>query len=262
MMNADWKPSGGPDPDSMSVLMLAGYLPDTELYSTLINTFPGERAQAPWGLRGHFRISVEVFEDGESVGSLQSRMVDETGNIQVDLGEITARLGRPVRGLYIIRYEHAKDIPVSIYAFHVHKATGTYVSCNTTPFVGAKQVLTAHTEEMENALFWPGVVADDTCDSHIVLINPFSVVHGYQVHLIGPGGAKAVSPPIRLKPMTVGEFPLAGLFPDHVGDMQAGNGGHSICVASQYKLVTYFMVKNRRSGVMCMMDHLHTFCLT
>lgn len=248
-------------PDGMDVLFLAGMLPPTDAYSTLIHNFPGNLAHPPWGLAGRFQLKVTVYEDGKEVASGESGVCDEKGTLRLDIGAVAETCGHPVRGMYILEYRHSKDIPVDVYAFHVHKETGTYISCNVLPFIGEQLFPTAHTDQMENTVFWPGVISDPDNEPHIVLVNPYAVPMGFQVHLIGKEGTVAQTGNLKQKTKTAMEYSLWRLFPDFDERLRGEGNRYSLCVSSQYKLVSYFMVRNRARGCIAMMDHLHNFCL-
>jgi hypothetical protein len=243
-----------------TVLMQAGYLPDTSEYSTVIRHFPGINAHAPWGTHGTFHFEVDIYVDGEKVASDRTEECDENGSLEMDIGALAERCGRAVQGMYVVRYHHAKDIPVELYAFHIHKASGTYVSCNITPFIGDLLYPTAHSDQMENTLFWPGMITGTDNETHIIVVNPYDEKMGFQAHAIGAGGAFARTAMLHIRPRRATAFPIAELFAGHEEEMEAAKGRLSFCVASQYKLVAYVMFKSR-GRVMSMMDHLHTFCL-
>jgi hypothetical protein len=246
----------------MSVLMEAGFLPSTAEYSTAIRHFPGINVHPPWGTKGRFWFEVKIFEDGRLLASERTGVVDEAGTLYLDISAAAEKAaGRPVQGMFVVEYHHAQEIPIEVYAFHIHKATGTYLSCNITPFIGDKLYPTAHSDQMENTLFWPGIIADEDNAPHLLVVNPYDVTMGFQVHLVGPDGVRQRTGILHLRAKRAGEYPILGLFEGQEEALGAANGGYSLCVSSQYKLVSYYMVKSRRHGVMSMMDHLHTFCL-
>jgi hypothetical protein len=247
--------------EGMSIMLLAGFLPMTGEYSTFLRLYPGNNAHAPWGTHGTFYFSVKVYEDGKQISSGESTTCDEKGWLHMDLSEVAEKSGHPVRGMFIMDFHHAKDIPVEVYAFHVHKLTGTYIACNVTPFIGDELYPAVHSNQMENTLFWPGMIAGTDNEVHIVVLNPFDLKMGFQIHLIEEGGVRMRTGMMHLKPKQVGEFPLFSLFNNREDEIMALNGRLSICVSSQYKLVAYIMFKSRGQKVMSMVDHLHTFCL-
>lgn len=245
----------------MSILMQAGFLPSTEEYATVIRHYPGNNAHPPWGTSGRFRFNVTIFENGQAVSAGATAECDEKGFLSMDIGEVAERCGHAVRGMFIVEYHHAKDIPVELYAFHIHKRTGTYVACNITAFIGDRLYPTAHSDQMENTLFWPGLVADTDNDPYVVVLNPYDAKMGFQMHLIGADGSRASTGMLHLKPKLAGEYRLADSFEGLEKEIRGANGRLSVCVSSQYKLLAYVMFKSRVSNVMSMMDHLHTFCL-
>jgi len=247
--------------DGTTVLLLAGYLPPTDRYSTIIDHFPGNNVYGHWGQGGLFYCTVEVFENGISIGKGESAVVDEKGTVHVDVGAIAERTGRAVEGYYVVEYHHAEGIPIELYAFHVHKETGTYVSCNVVSYLGDTIYLRAHTDEMENTQFWPGLILDEVSESRLLIINPYNVAMGFQAHLIASDGTVARSALTRLKRRSVAQYPVAGLFPGMEEAMRRNNAGYSLCVSSQYKLIAYMRVESLQGNIMSMMDHLHRFCL-
>lgn len=253
-------PLGAPE-EGMSVLMQAGYLPSTEEYSTVIRHYPGNNAHPPWGTAGRFRFGITIFENGEPVSSGATAECDEKGFLYMDVGEVAERCGHAVKGMFIVEYHHAKDIPVELYAFHIHKPSGTYVACNISAFIGDRLYPSSHSDQMENTLFWPGMVADTDNEPYVVVVNPYDARMGFQVHLIGAKGSRTSTGMLHLKPKLAGEYRVAELFEGVEEEIRGSNGRLSICVSSQYKLVAYVMFKTRVSQVMSMMDHLHTFCL-
>lgn len=257
----DRQPSLIPDPARMSLMMQAGFLPPTDKYSTFIHLFPGNNAHKPWGETGHFYIEAVVYVNGKETGRVKSEVCDEKGNLRVELNQVTEVGGKPAKGMFIVHYHHDKDIPIEVYAFHVHKETGTYVSCNVTPYIGDKLFPDVHTTQMENTLFWPGVIADEDNDPVAVVVNPYDDSMGLQIHLISPVGAIVRSNMLRVRAKGCEEFPLCQLFEDQAADMRKHNGKYSYCVSSQYKLITYFLLRNRTHKVISLMDHLHNFCL-
>ncbi|MDB5104284.1 MAG: hypothetical protein JWP91_1973 [Fibrobacteres bacterium] len=257
----DGKPPMIPDPESMSMVMLGGYLPPTDQYSTFIHLFPGNNAHAPWGTSGHFHFEVTVYVGGKETGRIASPICDEKGNIRVELNPAAEGPGKAVKGMFVVHSHHAREIPVEVYAFHIHKATGTYVSCNITPFIGDQLYPAVHSDQMENTLFWPGIIADQDNDPYSILVNPYDVAMGYQIHLITPEGETVHGESLKLRPKQSIEHSICGMFERYEADIRKRNGRYSFCVSSQYKLVTYFMLKNKPHQVIAMMDHLHNFCL-
>ena len=245
----------------MNTVLLAGFLPSTRDYATMIRVYPGNNAHAPWGSHGHFNFGIKIYENGLLVASAQSPTCDEKGFLYMDIGEVAEQCGRPVKGMFVVEFHHAKEIPVELYAFHIHKPTGTYVACKVSPFIGDILYPTVHSDQLENTIFWPGLVAGTDNEAHIVVVNPFDVSMGFQVHLIGEGGVRERTKMQHLKPKFGEEYPLAGFFPDLEDVIRLTNGRLSLCISAQYKIVAYVMFKSRVSQVMSMMDHLHTFCL-
>ena len=247
--------------DSLDVLMLAGYLPPVQEYATIIRHFPGSYAHSPWGNEGLFLFSVDIFDNGLQVGHVQSEVCTEQGYLQAELGTAHDHWGLAENSIFIMQYRHAKEIPVDVYAFHIHRKTGTYISSNLTPFIGEKLFPTCHTDQMENTLFWPGVISNEENETVVTLINPYNLSLGVQVHLIASSGEVTLAPPINLKSHTTKTLNIADLFPQKIRSLREGQETFSLCLAGQYKLVACIMIKNRSENIISMMDHLHTYCL-
>jgi len=128
------------------------------------------------------------------------------------------------------------------------------------PFVGDVLYPTTHTQQLENTLFWPGLLPNKHMLMSVAVANPFPLVMGYQVHLFRADGTKEQSEVFRLKTCTMAIHSLEELFPE--GMAAVGPDGRSaVCVAAQYKLIAYMVVRDRATGIISTLDHMHTYCL-
>ena len=164
-------------------------------------------------------------------------------------------------GMMIIEYFHAKDIPVEVYTNHVHRETSSYFATNAIAFTGDQLYPDVHTTQLENTLFWPGVLCNEDVDTRVVVINPYKLTFSFQIHLILGDGNRKQTTVLKLAPYTSGIYSLEELFSDEIEDLFDFTGKNSICVASQYKQVSYAMIRDRRTGIVTTMDHLHNYCL-
>ncbi len=247
--------------EGMSVIMQAAFLPSTDQYSTVIRHFPGNNAHAPWGLHGSFFFEVKIFENGKLVGTGRSAVCDETGSLEMNVGEVAERCGHAVKGMFVVEYHHAKDIPIELYVFYIHKSSGTYLACNAGMFAGDMLYPRVHTEQMENTLFWPGMLTNTENEMRLLIINPYHVKMGFQIHVFGKGEVLDRSKMIHLMPKHAQDFPVFNPYNNSEHDITDVSEDISFCVSSQYKLVAYVMFKSRKSQIMTMLDHMHNFCL-
>lgn len=250
----------GYDPDRMVVIKLASLLPATDEYSTLINLFPGINAHPPWGTHGVFFLSITLFSHGNEVGKIHSGLVSEGGNIRVDFDDLTHLFGSPEYGLCIMDLHRASDIPVDLYLAHVHRRTGVYVAYPALAYVGSQLYPTVHTDQLENTLFWPGLLVAPNMQACVAVMNPYSVPMGFQIHLYLPDGRREQTELMRLRPYSAGVFPLEELF-FGLSRLIGSEGRSSVCVSAQYKVIAYIMMREAGTGIITMLDHLHNYCL-
>jgi hypothetical protein len=245
---------------AQSQLKLACLILPANQYATVLNLFPGNNAHPPWGAQGSFFFSATIYIQGHPTGRLHSPCVSESGNIRVNFDELTDLLPVSAQSLGIVELHHAHDIPVEVYLSHIHRHTGVYVAYPATAFVGDQLAPTVHTQQLENTLFWPGLMTTEYTESCVTVLNPFEVPMGFQVHLLRGDGQRNQSQPLRLKPFETVLLALEELFPGAVKP-GAAEENISLCVAAQYKLIAYMVMRDRATGVISTIDHLHTYCL-
>jgi hypothetical protein len=251
----------GYDPASMSVLNSAALLPSTAEYSTVLNLFPGNNAHAPWGTEGSFFVSITIYNDGKKIAKIHSPQCTEKGNIRLDFDELAGMLPCPTKGMMTIEYHHAKDIPVELYTTHIHRETGAYFATNAIAYMGDQLYPTVHTTQLENTLFWPGLVCNEETETQILVINPYKLTFGFQIHLFLGDGSREQSEVLRLQPFSSETYAVEDLFKGSISRLREFTGRNSICVASQYKQISYVMFNDRKTGIITTVDHLHNYCL-
>ena len=246
---------------SLDILEFAAPLLRHEDFSTTVSVFPGSYAWAPWGTKGEFFISFTVYDAGEKLGEIHTEFCTQDGHITVDFGQFLKH--RPSRGdgAILAKYHHASDIPVELYFANVHKKTGTYLSYPSLPFMGDKLYPEQHTQQLENTMFWPGLINDHTMTASVVVVNPYKVSFSYQISLFKPDGERVQTEPLKLKPFRSSEHKIEDLFPEVRGVSAANQGAYSICIAAQYKLVAFHKIVHNQSKAITALDHLHSFCL-
>jgi hypothetical protein len=249
------------DPSSQSQLKYACLFPKHEEYATLLNLFPGNNAHAPWGTEGAFSIAATVIVDGKPVGRLESKSINEKENIRLCFDDLSANFAKSSQGICLIDLYHAKEIPVEVYLSHVHRETGVYIAYPALSFVGDQLYPKTHTHQLENTLFWPGVLASEHVQPCIAILNPYEVPMSFQVHLVRGDGSKDQTKVLQLKPHTSKTYALEMLFPKENLSLYDPERRTSLCVAAQYKVVTYMVLRDRSSGIISTIDHLHAYCL-
>jgi hypothetical protein len=248
------------DTDAMSQLKLACLVLPVDQYATVLNLFPGNNAHPPWGTHGSFFFSAMLYVQGHPAGRLHSPCVSERGNIRVNFDELTELLPAPAQSLGVVELNHARNIPIEVYLSHIHRQTGVYVAYPAMAFVGDQLYPTVHTQQLENTLFWPGLMTTEHTESCVAVLNPYEVTMGFQVHLLRGDGQRNQSQLLRLKPFETAMLAVEELFP---GTTESGANEEktSVCVAAQYKLIAYMVLRDRATGIITTIDHLHTYCL-
>lgn len=235
-------------------------LPSKE-YTTSIVNFPGNNCIPEWGTRGNFIASFNAWVDGKELGSVHTPQINESGSLEFDLDDIISSANQTKPGLVLIQYWHAATIPVEIYASHVHRKTGAYVAYPGLMYIGDKIYVNVHSEQLENSLFWPGVMIDEKTTLSLAILNPYKSSFGYQISLFLPDGSRIQTGVDRLKPLSSKILAVEELFPNHIQQIIDARGTASICITAQYKLLAYGIVTNRASGIITTLDHLHLYTM-
>jgi hypothetical protein len=248
------------NPERISVLNTAAFLPPSKDYSTVINLFPGNNAHEPWGKEGTFFVSLNLYQKGKLVSKIHTPSCTEKGNIRLHLDEFMD-LNEEDNGVMIMEYHHAKDIPVEAYTNYIHRKTSSYFSTNAIAFIGDKLYPQVHDTQLENTLFWPGILCNESVETRMVVINPYTLTFSFQIHLFLEDGTRKQTSVLSLKAHTSGTYSLEELFPDDAIRLRDFDQKNSICIASQYKQISYAMIQDRETGIITTMDHLHNYCL-
>ena len=235
-------------------------LPSDEFSTTLCN-FPGSNCFKEWDVRGDFFVSCTIYHKGKRIGTAHTRHCDESGYIEVDFEELLQFSNDPVSGLLLIELCHSKRVPVDLYTSHVHRKTGTYVAYPSGAFIGDKIYTDTHAREMENTLFWPGVVYDTNSEMCLVVMNPYKMSFFYELSFFRPDGSKQKSKVLRVAPFCYKIHPLVEIFPEIKSLSSNELSQCSICVGAQYKLRALVIIRHQETGAYTTMDHLHTYCI-
>jgi hypothetical protein len=246
---------------TLSRLQFASLIPKIDDYVTLLNLFPGNNAHAPWGTTGWFFLEVTVYVDSKPVGKIRSKCINEKGNIRLNFDEMVHSLPPKSQGICVIDLHHAKEIPVEVYLSHVHRESEVYVAYPALSFAGDQIYPKSHTQQLENTLFWPGITASKYVQPCISVINPYSVGMNFQIHLLGGNGSKEQTKVLHLKPYSTKTYSLEMLFPHQKTNLFDADLKTSLCVAAQYKVIAYMVLRDRDTGIISTIDHLHVYCL-
>ena len=239
---------------SVSSLFLGSLLLPTDEYDTSVVIFPGSNASPTYQMEARFGASAEIFQRGLRVGAVHSEWCDEEGSVTIPLSVIGNLRGQSVQGLVRFRLDETATIPVDVYLASVHRQTGTYVSYPALPFIGDKVYPDHHVQFLENTNFWPAVVSDETTETFVVVMNGYDEPFSLQVHLFSPDGVRYQSKQIKVSAHTVREISIAEHF-SHLGTVH----GYSLCVASQFKHISYVGLKEKKTGIVTCIDHTHNY---
>lgn len=249
------------NPERTNIFKMGLYLPPYRECRTRVATFPSQNAYDFWGERGSFFTSSEVFVDGKSIAKIHTECVNEEGYVLVDLEEVSSLIDDDKPGMVIVEMNHDKKIPMETYATYQHRGTGSITSFPVAMFIGDIIYVEAHAEQLENTMFWPGIISDDQSESCIVVLNPFKVNYNYQLSLYTPDGIRHQSEVLRLKRNQFAIHNIEDIFPSQVKGMGAASQKFTFCVSAQYKVVSYFGIRDRKNGIFTTLDHLHPFIL-
>jgi hypothetical protein len=249
------------DPSKVSPLFTATMLPSTRDYSTALNLFPGNNAHEPWGKQGTFFASVLIYSKGRLITKIHTPHCTEKGNIRISIDEFIDRDACPEGGVMILEYHHANEIPVEAYSNHVHRETGSYYATNVIAFIGDQLAPVVHATQLENTLFWPGIICNDQVQTKVAVVNPYRQIFAFQVHLYLENGQRCQTEVLKLKPFAHHVYSVEDLFPEQIDALHELTGRNSLCIASQYKQISYGMLCDRKTGIVTTMDHFHNYCL-
>jgi len=249
------------DSSEMAMYNLASFVLPTDEYSTVITNFPGAMAHKPWGEHGTFFMSCTFYQGGKKVADIHSDCCNEEGFIHLNFDDVAACLDKKLDGIMVTQFLHTKTISPNLYLAHIHKKTGAYVAYPSAGFAGEQLHPNTHARELENTLFWPGLVSNNVTETKVVIINPYKVSFGYQLSLFLNDTHRVQTTSHKIKPFTATIHSIDETFPDYADQIAASGGDCSLCVAGQYKVVAYMMFQNRKSNIITTIDHLHRYCL-
>lgn len=244
-----------------SLLAFVGYVLPPEEYATIITNFPGTNCCEPFGLSGHFFFNFHFYNKGKKVAEIHTPYTTEKGYIEVKFDELFSLLGRDFEGIVIAEFYHSSSIPVELYLAHVHRKSGAYIAYPSAAFVGEELCPGAHTSELENSLFWPGLALDDHSSHSILVLNPYKVSYQYQLSLYVDNQVIARSKPVKVKPLQYREDRIEDVFSEHLDQIAQANGKASICITAQFKVLANILIRHRETGLITTIDHLHRYCL-
>lgn len=256
------EPANSPWKTKVDEFFFAGLLLDSKEFTSKITVFPGTNCLNAWGgLDGDFFISSILYVKGKRIGEIHSQHCDASGHIELDFDEFTSIYPGGVTGLILSSFHHSENIPVEMYAAHIHKATDTYVSYPSLPFMGDTLYPVTHQTQLENTLFWPGIPENEKCESLVFILNPYKLSFSYQLSLFLANGERRTSQPFKVKPFQFSSHSVREVFQLTDEDILKHQGQLSLCVAAQYKVVAYTMVRDRESKAITTIDHFHSYCL-
>lgn len=246
----------------LSTLFGCGFALPTDEFRTVFTNFPGANCTPQRAPTGEFFSTISLYRAGKKEAEFAMRRCNESGVLHADIDDVASLKGENLDGILVMEHRHPEQIPLDMYMFHTHRKTGIYVSYPIATYMGNKiyggapgQVL-----QMENTLFWPGVISNDHSESCVAVLNPYNVNLSYQFTIFGRAGKRAQSEVFRTKSLSYAHHRVEELFPD-ICHSSEQDGRISLCIAGQYKLICYFMLRNRRTGTYSTIDHMHTYCI-
>lgn len=249
------------DPNSISRLDFAVVcMPHTE-FATHMTIYPGTQTWPPFGDKGHFFLSLGLHRGGKKLGEYHTQCVDEMGIIEIDIADLLKTYNAGDDSIIMVEYHHAKDVPVELYFSHTHLASKAYVSYPGLAFMGDDIFINVHAEQLENTIFWPGLMLQEGFGASAVVVNPFKLPLHYQLSLYMPDGERLQSKVFKARPFRYQRHNIEELFPEAIEVIKADGGRCSLCIAAQYKLVAYYMISDKKSGAITTLDHFHSYCM-
>lgn len=249
------------DPSTLSVLRFAGFLLPTEEYRTMVVNFPGTNCVHQFAERGNFFHTYHLYENGKHTVSGHSYHCSESGEIEFNFDDLAQAAGRALSGVIIAEFHHTKEVPAELYLSHIHAKLGSYMAYPALPFMGDTIYTDIHAQQLENTLFWPGMINSKEVELWIAVVNPYKVSFSYQLSIFLPTGERVQSDSYRITPYTCKFQRIKDEFPIATELSESGAASASLCIAAQYKLVAYVIFRDVRTGVYTAIDHLHRYCL-
>lgn len=253
-----------PVTDARTGLTLINYasmvLPSKE-YGTMLLNFPGNNCIPAWAPKGNFSAALEFFSKGKHAATMHLPIVNENGFLEADLDEVFNFSEDEQSGLVIIRYWTAPKIPIELYFSHMHRSTGTYILYPAAMYMGDLLYLTAHIDQLENSLFWPGSFGTKNSKLFFILLNPYPVSFSSQISLFLPSGKRIQSEVMKVQPQSTRWIDVEDLFKEQIKELGDNKNQCSLCITSQHKALAYGVVKDRETDTISSIDHLHQFTM-
>lgn len=243
----------------LDTLTLACLLLPSQDYSTVLTNFPNAYAVGAAGRQGYFEILARVFVGGKLIAEYNARPSREHGFIQLNLDQVSMLYDKSITGMLVMEYKHPRDIPIDLYAAHVHRLSGSYVAYPTLSFMGDANGDWIYQQELDNALFWPGIALSDRASMDVAMLNPYSVSYGYQLSLFLPDGQRWQTGALRIRPLTVEYLKINDLFPGAIEIIRGSGGRCSLCITGQHRLLCYSLITDVDSGIITTLDHFHRY---
>jgi hypothetical protein len=247
--------------DESTILCFAGILLPRNDYSTVVTNFPGTNCVSEFDTKGKFYIDFSVYHEGKKRFEVSTEHTTESGCISFCFDDIISPEDGCIEGIVIAHYWHSKEIPVELYLSYVHRQSGAYLSYPASAFMGDDIYTGAHSQEMENAQFWPGLELSDTSEHSIVVVNPYEVPYMYQLSLYVGASLVARAKPLKAKPFRKQIHVLEEVFADHLDEIRNSRGCASVCVSGQFKVLANMMIRHKETNFITTLDHLHRYCM-
>ena len=247
------------DPSKISLLRFCCVLLPPSEYNMYLTQFPGTNCHPPYGLGGEFYVDMRVYDRGKLVGTISTSHCTEKGLLNVDLQDMTQYYEPSGYGVLVTDFYHPSDIPVELYFRNIHKKTGSYLAYPSLPFIGDEIYAAWHSEMLENTIFWPGVICSDTTETGLFVANPYDMPYSYQVSLYLGAERVAQTKVFKVSARSAKSHSVEELFPEHLEQVRNSNGQASLCVTGQYKVIAYVTIRDKKSGVITTVDHLHGY---
>lgn len=257
----DCTTSIGIDRSTMTSLRFASHLLPEKEYVPLLTLFPGINCIQPYGDRGDFFITLFIYENGKLQGKIHSHHCNEKGHIELNLSSMLSLGSVDTNRVLLADYYHSSNIPVELYFAYNHKKTNSYVSYPAGAFVGDMLYPEWHETQLENTLFWPGLISNDRMEMSVVVVNPYKISFSYQLSLYIGNTPRAQSKIYKINPYKAATHYLDEEFFEHLDLVKNSDGKCSICIAAQYKVVAYMMIRDKVHDVYTTIDHLHSYAL-
>lgn len=239
-------------------VLYTGALPPIKDYITEALIFPGTNARAPYEQHSEFRFVFRVMSAGQEIARTQPQTCDEKGYVRINIDECMKGKEEPASSFALVEVESSAQIPVSFYFAHIHRKTGIYYPAPAMMFMGDVIYPHIHADQLENALFWPGVYYSSNTEFKLAIINPYEVPMSIEASGWHNTKGACSSGLHRISPHECRWLSLDSWVPEEWKD---DGQPISVSVAAQFKLVAEMILINRSNGIITSTDHLHTYHL-